>query len=303
MISIIGTGRVGSAIAFLCTSSGLDDVLLVNRTEKKAIGEALDLANTIPSNSSISVMGTGNYSKIANSDVIIIAASIGEHSAARTDMMSENTLMIKKIMQDIAKFAPESKILIVTNPVDVLTFLASKYVIQKNTIGVASSLDSSRFRFLLAHQFGTDQSHITDALVMGEHDDSMVPIFSHAKFGGTNVTELLDQNQIDTITSKVRFYWKDLRSTKGSSVYGIAKNTFDIAKAIINNKSLETPASVLLKGEYGFENLCMGVPITVNKHGIVKIHQIPITQNEKDQLCKSANIIKNNITQAEKLLS
>ncbi len=301
MISIIGTGRVGSAIAFLCTSSGLDDVLLVNRTEKKAIGEALDLANTIPTNSSISVMGTGDYSKIVNSDVVVIAASIGEHSTARTDMMSEHTLMIKKIMQDIAKFAPESKVLIVTNPVDVLTFVASKYVLQNNTIGVASSLDSSRFRYILAQEFGTDQSQITDALVLGEHDDSMVPIFSHAKFGGIKVTDLLDQNQIDTISSKVRFYWKDLRSTKGSSVYGIAKNTFDVISAIINNKSLEIPVSVYLDGQYGLENLCMGVPTTINKHGITKIHEIPMTQNEKDQLYNSASIIKNNITKAEKL--
>lgn len=304
MISIIGSGKVGSAIAFLCGSSGLDDITLVNRTEKKAIGEAMDISNSIPQDSSISIRGTSDYSKISGSEVLVIAASVGEHFASRTDKMLDQALMIRKITHDVARFAPNSKVLVVTNPVDILTFLIQKYGNLKpnNVIGVASSLDSSRFRYLLAQKFDTAQSRISDALVMGEHDDSMVPIFSQAKFDGRHISDLLSEQQKSEISSNVRSYWKGLRETKGQSVFGIAKNTFDIIFAIIKNQTLDVVASTLLDGQYGLSDVCVGVPITINKTGIVRIREISITSSEKTQLHKSADMVKSNIKKAAEFL-
>jgi len=305
MISIIGAGKVGSTILFLCGSSGLDDLVLVNRDEKKAIGEALDITNAIPKNSTISVSGTSDYSKIKNSNVCVIAASVASHIITRSDVMLDQAKMITEIAYKISEFAPSSKVLVITNPVDVMTYLVQKRanLASKNVLGVASSLDSARFRYLLAKEFGTDQSQIKDALVMGEHDDSMVPIFSCAKFGSTLVDDILDEQQKLRITTSVRSYWKSLRDYKGSSVYGIAKNTFDVINGIIKNQPLEIAASVSLDGQYDTKDLCMGVPVTITKDGIAQIHEISITPQEREQLHKSAGIIQNNIAQVEKFLN
>ena len=304
MISIIGSGKVGSAIAFLCGSNGLDDIVLVNRDEKKAIGEALDISNAVPADSTISIKGTGDYSQITNSDVVIVTASIGTHQASRSDIMIDQSILVRDIARKIQDFAPKAKVLMVTNPVDVMTHVVQKEgnLGSKNILGVASSLDSARFRFCLAKNFGVSQAQIYDALVLGEHDDSMVPIFSHAKLGNTPVNDLLNEKQRSHITSGVRNYWKSLRDYKGSSVFGIAKNTFDIIYAVIQNKPLDVCASVLLDGQYGLEDVCVGVPITINKDGIVKIHQIAITDEEQEQLRRSAGMIQSNIAKVHEFL-
>lgn len=269
----------------------------MNRTEKKAIGEALDISSAVPATSTISIIGTSDYSKIKGSDVIVISASSGTHFQNRTERMYEHASLIRKISQNIADYAPEAKILVVTNPVDVLTYILQKEgnFSSKNVMGVASSLDSYRFRYLLSREFGTNQSKITDALVIGEHDDTMVPVFSYAKFNGKSVQDLLDEQKKSKITNEVRNYWKYLREYKGQSVYGIAKTTFDIIKCIIKNETLDLPASVLLAGEYGLSDVCVGVPLTINKDGVTKIHQIKITETEMNSLHKSAESVRNNI--------
>ncbi|WKT58651.1 lactate dehydrogenase [Candidatus Nitrosotenuis chungbukensis] len=297
MISIIGAGKVGSAAAFLCGSFSLDDIVLINRDEKKAIGEAFDITNAIPASSSISITGTSDYSKIKDSKVIVITASSGIHLQSRSEIMYDQAKMIQKIASNIVKYAPDSKILMITNPVDVLTYVVQKETSfsPKNVIGVASSLDSGRFRYLLAQEFGANQSEIQNAMVMGEHDDTMVPIFSQAKYNGKPVTNFLDDAQILKITLAVRNYWKYLRDYKGHSAFGIAKNTFDIIKSIIKDETLDVPASVLLDGQYGLYDVCIGIPLTISKNGVDKTHQIEITQNEKESLSKSAYTVKNNI--------
>ncbi|MEW6043137.1 MAG: lactate dehydrogenase [Thermoproteota archaeon] len=304
MISIIGSGKVGSAVAFLCASFGLDDIVLVNRTEKRAVGEALDVTNAIPQSSTISISGTSDYSKIKDSDVIVITASSGVHIQSRSEIMYDQSLMIREMAKEIERYAPDSKILMVTNPVDVMTYLLQKEagLPSTNVIGVASSLDSARFRYRLSEEFDTDQSQITDALVLGEHDDSMVPIFSYAKFENRPIAALLDEQKKARITSEVRNYWKYLRDYKGHSVFGIAKNTFDIVKCIIKNDTLDVPASTLLSGQYGLSDVCVGVPLTISKKGVTQIRHIKISQDEEDSLFKSASIVKNNIDKVSKFL-
>ena len=130
----------------------------------------------------------------------------------------------------------------------------------------------------------------------------MVPIFSHAKFGGRSVASLLDEQKKTKITSEVRGYWKYLRDYKGHSVFGIAKNTFDVVKCIVKNQTLDVPASVLLDGQYGLSNICIGVPLTINKDGVAQIHQIKLEENEMELLHKSANVVKNNTSKVLEFL-
>jgi len=306
LISIIGSGRVGSAIAFLAASTSLDDIHLVNRHKDKALGQALDISNSIPKDSAISVIGT-DYSEIRNSEVVVITASSGTYTTSRTQMMSEQIKMIRdiakkiKMIRDIAKkikmYAPDSKILMISNPVDVLTYVFQKEINlpREKVIGLASSLDSARFRYLLAKEFDTTQSKIKNALVLGEHGDSMVPIFSNAKFNEKPVLELLDSYEVHKITNDLKDYWKTLRNLKGPSIFGVAKNTIDVINAIIKNQELSIPASVLLDGEYGLSDVCMGVPVRINKEGLINIEEIDLEKSEQCLLFNSADTIRRQI--------
>ena len=296
MISIIGSGRVGSAIAFLAASTSLDDIHLVSLHKDEALGQALDISNAIPKDSPISVIGT-DYSEIKNSEVVVITASSGTYTTSRTQMMSEQIKMIRDIAKKIKMYAPDSKILMITNPVDVLTYVFQKEINlpREKVIGLASSLDSTRFRYLLAKEFDTTQSKIKNALVLGEHGDSMVPIFSNAKFNEKPVLELLDSYQVHKITNDLKDYWKTLRKLKGPSIFGIAKNTIDVINAIIKNQELSIPASVLLDGEYGLSDVCMGVPVRINKDGLINIEEIDLEKSEQCLLCNSADTIRRHI--------
>jgi len=294
MISIIGAGRVGSALGFLIAATSLDDLVLVNRSKNKAVGEALDITNTIPQGSSVSVIGTDDFESIKGSKVIAITASMGEIKADRTDLLIHNIPLIKEISVNLKKYADDAKIVIVTNPIDVVTYYALKETgfRRENIIGMGSSLDSARFRYLLAKMLGENQS-LVEGIVLGEHGASMVPIFSAAKFDGKAIR--LDNRQIAEITTEVRNYWKYLREFKEASVFGAAKNTFDIIKAIIHDEKLNVPASVLLNGEYGLKDVCLGVPLTIDKRGVDKIEEIKLEKSELESLGKSAKTITNNI--------
>jgi len=281
----------------LCAANGLDDILLVNRTKSKAIGEALDISNAIPGNCDISIHGTDDFSKITGSKIIVITASTGVYLKNRTEMIDAQIKMIKSIALKIKNHCPNAIILIVSNPLDVLTYFFQKETLfsRNKVIGIASSLDSSRFRYLLSEKLGVKQSQISNAIVLGEHGDSMIPLFSHTKINGKNLLEIIDSNQQSIITKEIRDYWKSLRNFKSRSQFGIAKNTFDVINAILNDKKLEIPASVLLEGEFGEYDVSMGVPVIIDKNGISQIQEIDLSKSESDSLKASAQIIRNYI--------
>ena len=300
MISIIGCGRVGSAIGFLAAATSLDDIHLVNQDKNEALGQALDISNAIPENSPITVIAT-DFSEIKNSEVIVISASSGTYLKSRTEMLPKQASMIRDIAKNIKEFAPDSKILMVSNPVDILN-----YIFQKETgfsrecvIGVSSSLDSSRLRYLLAKEFQTKQSEIKNAMVLGEHGDSMVPIFSIAKLNSKPVLEILDKTQTEKITKDLRDYWKILRGFKGPSFFGSAKNIVDVIKAIVKNEVLSIPASVMLDGEYGLSDVCLGVPIRIGKDGMMNIQEIDLLKSELKSLKQSADVIRKYLYQKQ----
>ena len=212
-------------------------------------------------------------------------------------MVNAQVEMIKDIANKVKSLCPNAIVLMVSNPLDVLTyyFLKESQFSRNKVIGIASSLDSTRFRYLLSEKLGVTQSKITSAIVLGEHGDSMVPIFSHAKIDGKNSLDILDPNQITTISQEVRDYWKLLRNYKSRSQFGIAKNTFDVINSIVKNIELAIPASILLKGEFGEDDVCMGVPVIINKTGVSKIQEIKLSQSEIGSLRISAKTIRDYI--------
>jgi malate dehydrogenase len=295
LISIIGSGRVGTAIAFQCVSNALDDILLINRTKSKAIGESLDIANAIPSTSKFSICGTDDYSQLTGSDIVVITASVKGYSKDRTENMMSQVIMIKEIAEKIKQYCPSAIILLVSNPLDILTYFFQKEIRfpRFKVIGIASSLDSSRFRYFISEKFSIPQTSITNALVLGEHGGSMVPIFSGVNVNGNSLLSMMDSR--NSITKDVRNYWKTLRNYKSRSQFGIAKHTYDVINAIINAKELLIPASVVLEGEYGENNVAMGVPVKINQNGISEIQKKELDKIESVLLRESSNKIRNYI--------
>ncbi|MHA7733588.1 malate dehydrogenase [Nitrosopumilus sp. S6] len=295
MISIVGSGRVGTSIAFLCASNALDDVLLVNKNKKKALGESLDVANAIPATSKFSIRGTDDYSELVGSDIVVISASVGVYTKDRAENIDLQVKMIKDIAEKIKQYCPSAIILLVSNPLDVLTYYFQKTseFSRFKVIGIASSLDTSRFRYHISETLSVPQSSISNAIVLGEHGDSMVPVFSGVTVGGNPLFSMIDSR--DSITRDVRNYWKTLRNFKSRSQFGIAKNTFDVIDAILNNKEIIVPVSVVLDGEYGECDVAMGVPVKINKNGVSEIQQIKLDDTEISSLKKSSEKIRNHI--------
>ena len=257
------------------------------------MGQALDISSAIPEDSPFTVVGT-DFSEIKNSEVVVISASVGTYMTSRTDMLSEQVIMIRDIAKKIKRYAPDAKVLMVSNPVDVLTyfFLKETGFSRENVIGVASSLDSSRFRYLLAKELKVKSSEIKNALSLGEHGDSMVPIFSVTKLNNKPILDVLDSAQVQKITKELRDYWKVLRKFKGPSIFGIAKNTVDVVKSIVKNEELSISASVMLNGEYGCSDVCLGVPIKIDKGNMMKIQEIDLAKSEQESLKRSGEVVK-----------
>ena len=270
---------------------------MLNRTKSKALGEALDISNSIPEKSDFTIKGTDDFSVIKNSEIVIIAASTGVYLQNRNEMMDSQVEMIKDIGKKLKSFCSNSIVLIVSNPVDVLTYFFQKETnFSKNKIlGIASSLDSSRFCYFISKKLGIKYSQISDTIVLGEHGDSMVPIFSRVKVDGKNILEIINSNQKEEITTEIKNYWKKLRKFKSRSQFGIAKKTFDVIEPIIKNETISIPASTLLEGEFDENDVCMGVPVQISDQGILKIQQFEIDEDEKKLLKSSAQTIRKHI--------
>ena len=291
MISIIGAGRVGSALAFLLASEALDDIVLVNKPKDKAIGESLDIMSALPPTTKISITGTDDMAQIKKSNIVVITASVGKITDERTDLLPFNFPIIKEISNDIRKFADDAKIIVVTNPVDIITYQVMKETEfnSNSVIGMGSSLDSTRFRYILGKELAAKQNQI-EGIVIGEHGNTMVPVFSSVKLDGKYLE--LNENQKSQISIELKNFWRYLIAYKGESVFGAAKSTCDMIYAILLDKQLSIPAQVYLNGEYGFDNLCMGVPVILNGNGIDKIIEINLSASESELLGMSALKIK-----------
>jgi malate dehydrogenase len=290
MLSILGAGRVGSALAFLAAQSGVDDIVLYNRTKNKALGETLDVVNAIPEKSLISITGTDDISLIKNSDVVVITVSGGAIKEDRNELLPFNVPIVSEICKNLRKYADDAKIIIVTNPVDIITHQVLKQTefSREQVIGMGSSLDSSRFRYLLAKELKVKQGNI-EGFVMGEHGPTMVPLFSNAKIDGKKIH--LPEKKYDEISYQLRNYWKDLILFKGASVFGAAKNTFDMVQAIIKKKDFLTTASINLNNEYGFSSISMGVPVIIGMNGVKEVVRLDLDQKETEFLKISAKRI------------
>ncbi len=295
MITVIGAGKVGSAAAFDILRYKISDVVLIDTNEKAAKGEALDMMQAAPAiEFDGKIHGTSDYSEMAGSELVIVTAGLGRRpDMTRFDLMNTNAKIIKSIVKEIVKYAPKTKIMMVTNPVDIMTYIAAKEtgIPRCCLFGMGNILDTMRFRTYLANELDVSRED-TRALVIGEHGDSMVPLVEYASVSGIPVTSLLSEEQLDKIVHSTVTSGADVIQLKGSTVYAPGMVIAIMADAILTGRNRVMSVSTILDGEYGASGLSIGVPVVLGKEGVEKIIELDLSVKTKEKFAKSVAILK-----------
>jgi len=298
MISIIGAGRVGSAAAFNILRFRISDVVLVDVVENFAQGEALDMMQAAPAiEFDGKVVGTNDFSKIKGSEVVVLVAGGGRKPGMnRLDLMNENAQIVKSAVKQVARYAPDCKLMVVTNPVDIMTYVAYKESgFERNRVfGMGNILDTMRFRSYIALELNVSREDVR-AIVMGEHGDSMVPLVDHASVSGIPITELLQKEQIERIVNLTRTSGADVIKLKGATTHAPGVVIAIMVDAVLRSRNRVMSVSTYLKGEYGFSNISIGVPVILGRNGVEKILELELKTETNKQLQNSVSIIKNAI--------
>jgi len=285
-IGFVGAGRVGSTIAFTCLQQlDVEEIALVDIMENLAIGEAMDLAHAAAGLGKYpEIVGGSDYSILEGSDIVAVTAgSARKPGMSRLDLAMKNAGIIKDVARKIMESSPKSKILVITNPVDLMTYVMWKESgkPRNEVFGMGNMLDSIRLKRTL-HELGV--KNINKAWILGEHGDSM--FISRTLIDAENVPEL------DKVLSEVRFVAAEVIKRKGATFYGPAIAAYRMINAVLNNTKEEMPASVILKGEFGFSDVSVGVPAIIGKNGVEKIVEYSLDPQDMENLRNSVNLLK-----------
>lgn len=299
--AIIGCGFVGASSAFSLVHKGLfSELVLIDANHAKAEGEAMDLSHGRPFTSPMKIYA-GTYDDISDCSLIIITAGANQKPGeTRLDLVHKNIAIFKSIIPEITKRNFEGILLIVANPVDILTYAALKIsgYPKERVLGSGTVLDSARFRYLLSEHLNVD-SRSVHAYIIGEHGDSELAVWSSANVSGIGINDFCElrghyehDEAMDRIYRTVRDSAYEIIDRKGATYYGVAMAVSRIAESIIRNEHSVLPVSSLLEGEYGLTDLCISVPTIVSAKGAEQVLEIPLNQEEKEKLLKSAAELK-----------
>lgn len=295
MISIIGAGKVGSAAAFNILRYRISDVVLIDMVENLAKGEALDMMQTAPAiEFDGKIRGTSDFSEMKGSEIVIVAAGEARKpEMTRIDLMNRNAKIVKSIVKEVVKYASECKLMLVTNPVDIMTYIAYKESgFERNRVfGMGNILDTLRFRSYIASELNVSREDVR-ALVIGEHGDSMVPLVEYASVSGIPLTYLLKREQIEKIVNLTVSSGSDVIKLKGSTTHAPAAVIAIMADAILRGRNRVMGVSTYLQGEYGFSDIAIGVPLILGKNGVEKILELELTPKTRKRFENSVSVIK-----------
>ncbi len=292
-ISVIGAGNVGASAAFQIAGNELADVVLVDIMDGMPQGKALDLYQMCPViGSDVELVGGTDYEATKNSDVVIITSGIPRKPGmSRDDLISTNTRVVKEVTENVVKNSPDAVLILVTNPLDAMTYVAHKVsgFPKQRVMGMAGVLDSARFRTFIAMELGVSVENI-QAFVLGGHGDDMVPLARYTTVAGIPITELMDQSTIDAIIERTRKGGAEIVGLlkTGSAFYAPGISAVEMAEAILKDKKKILPCCVLAEGEYGIENTFVGLPVKLGRGGVEEIVQINLKEEESEELKVSA---------------
>jgi malate dehydrogenase len=284
LITIVGAGKVGSTAAFDILKSRISDVVLIDLNEELAKGEALDMMQAAPAiEFDGTIRGTNDFSEMEGSDLVIVIAGKGRSPGmTRIDLMNINAKIISSIVKEVANYAPESKLMIVTNPVDVMTFIARKEsgLPPNHVFGMGNILDTLRFRSYIAQELGVSRED-THGLVIGEHGESMVPLVEYASISGIPITTLLPKSRIDEIVNKTRTSGADVIKLKGATTYAPGAVIAMMADAVLKGRNRVMSVSTCPQGEYSCSAVSIGVPVVLGKNGVEKIVELKLSSESQ----------------------
>lgn len=306
--AIIGCGNVGATTAYSLMQSGLlSKIVLIDIDKNKARGEADDIAHALPFNSPVEIRA-GEYSDISDCGIIIITAGANQlPGQTRTHLVRQNTEIFTSIIASVTEYNREAIILVVTNPVDILTYetLKRSGLSPSRVLGSGTVLDTARLKELMGRHLGVDSRNV-HAFIIGEHGDSELAVWSSANVSGIDLDSFCgkcniafdESTRIELLEGVMTSAYRIIEA-KGATYYAIADSVRRIVTAIVKDENAILPLSVLLEGQYGIENVCMGVPCIVGRDGVKEILEIPLNDDEKERLLRSAEGLKKIIADIE----
>lgn len=303
-VTIIGSGHVGASSALYISEKRLANVVLIDVVEGLAHGRALDSVEAAPiRHYDTRINGTTNFAEMVDSDVVVVTAGKARKPGmSRDDLLKINAKIIGSISKEIARYAPNTIIIMVTNPLDVMAYVALKVsgFALKRVVGMAGVLDSTRFRYFLADKLGVNVGDTT-ALVLGGHGDSMVPLPRYATVSGIPIPELLEKDNVDKLIERTRKGGAEIVSylKTGSAFWAPAAGVAEMVECVIRDKMRILPCSAYMRGEYGIEGIFVGVPIKLGKNGVEEIIELTLTKEENEALANSASKVKSIVEKLE----
>ncbi|WP_439183443.1 malate dehydrogenase [Carboxylicivirga taeanensis] len=289
-VTVVGAGNVGATCAdVLAYREIANEVVLVDIKEGVAEGKALDIWQKAPINlyDTRTIGSTNDYEKTAGSDVVVITSGLPRKPGmTRDDLISTNAGIVKSVTENVVKHSPEAVIIIVSNPLDVMTYqahLTSKFPRTK-VMGMAGILDTARYRAFLAEELNVSPKDI-QAVLMGGHGDTMVPLPRYTTVGGIPVTELIDKDKLDAIIERTKFGGGELVKLMGTSAwYAPGSAAAQMVEAIVKDQKRVFPVCIKLEGEYGINDCYLGVPVILGKNGVEKVIELDLNAEEKELL-------------------
>jgi len=296
-ITVVGAGNVGATAAHWIASKELADVVLVDITEGMPQGKSLDLAQAAPIDGfDVKLVGSNGYEETADSDIVIITAGLPRKPGmSRDDLLKTNSDIVGAVTEQVAKYSPNAIIIVVSNPLDAMTQVSfRKSGFPKNrVIGMAGVLDSARMRCFIAEELKVSVENVT-AFVLGGHGDTMVPLPRYSTVAGIPITELIPEARLNEIVKRTANGGAEIVGLlkTGSAYYAPSLAAVEMAEAILKDKKKILPCAVFLEGEYGINNLFVGVPVKLGKNGVEQIIEISLTNDERAALQKSAAAVQ-----------
>ena len=298
-ISVIGSGFTGATTALYLAQRELGDVVLLDMEEKvgPTKGKALDMQETAPIQGFDAwITGTSDYADTADSDVVVITAGIARKPGmSRDDLVATNANVMRSVVKEIARYSPDAILIVLTNPVDAMTYAAFKEsgFPKERVIGQSGVLDTARFRTFVAQELNVSVKDVS-GFVLGGHGDDMVPLVRYSYAGGIPLEKLIPHERIEQIVERTRKGGGEIVQLlgDGSAYYAPAAAIVEMVEAIVKDQRRILPAIAYLEGEYGFHDLYLGVPTILGKHGIEQVLELDLTDEEKAALSKSADSVR-----------
>lgn len=300
-ITMVGGGNVGAtAVQCIAQKELCEELMLIDIVEGLPQGKGLDMWETAPLlGSDTRVVGSNDMADMEGSDLVLITAGLARKPGmSRSDLLDKNAAIIRSIVETVAARAPNAMIMIVTNPLDVMTYLAFRIsgFPRERVVGMAGVLDSARMRSFVAMELGVSVKD-TQALVLGGHGDSMVPLTRYTTVAGIPIAQLMDEETISMIVERTRKAGGEIVGLlkTGSAYYSPGASLVEMVEAVVKNKKRVLPCAAILDGEYGLTDMCAGVPVVLGAGGVEKIIEISLEPSELESIKKSAEDVRADI--------